>query len=242
MLLIHGAAATGTEWLAVLPELRQHFTVCVMERRGRAPSGDGPAYSIDREVEDVAAMVAAIGEPVVLVGHSYGALIVVQGMKANGGLKNVAHVILYEPPVFANRNPDHATTLKEAKAALAADDRDRVTELFLGTVFGKERAHAVRSSPAWPGLVSTGNTLPREMETSGGFEGRAAALRDELKTWNVPTTMLVGSESPAWMKEGTEFICSSAPACRSVTLEGQSHMANVQAPALFVAKVLNAAR
>lgn len=51
MLLVHGAAATGTEWLAVRPELSRHFTVYVMERRGRAPSGDGPAYSIDREVD-----------------------------------------------------------------------------------------------------------------------------------------------------------------------------------------------
>jgi hypothetical protein len=79
--------------------------------------------------------------------------------------------------------------------------------MFLSTVFGKERAHAVRSTPAWPGLISTANTLPREMETAG----------------SVGTTMLVGSDSPTYMKEGTEVICSSAPA-------------------LFAAKVLEATR
>jgi pimeloyl-ACP methyl ester carboxylesterase len=239
MLLVHGSASTGAEWLAVVPELSEHFTVYVMERRGRVPSGDNPAYSIDREVEDVAAVVAAIGESVVIVGHSYGALVATQGM-STGALKDVSCVVLYEPPVFANRNPNHKRALEDLKEAWAAGDRDRVTELFLATVFSPERARVIRSTAAWPGLISTANTLPREMEEAGNAEGRSAALRNGLCKWTVPTTMLLGSNSPSYMKEGTAFICGSLPHCRIITLDGQGHMANAIAPALFVSQVLEA--
>lgn len=237
MLLVHGSAATGTEWLAALPALSQHFTVYIMERRGRAPSGDNAIWSIDREVEDVAAIIAAIGEPVVLVGHSFGALVAVQGM-ASGGLRDISRVILYEPPAFAGRNPNDTQAREEVEQAWAANDRDRVTELFLATVFSPERACAIRATPAWPALMAIANTLPREMGTAGSFESRSAALKAGLSKWTIPTTMLLGGDSPPYMKEATAFICESLPDCRTVILEGHGHMANVVAPALFVETIL----
>jgi pimeloyl-ACP methyl ester carboxylesterase len=239
MLLLHGAAANGFEWMAVRPGLSEHFTVYVMERRGRAPSGDHPSYSIERETEDMAALLGSIGELVILVGHSYGALVAVQGMAA-GELSNVSRVILYEPPIFAGRNPNHTPALRQVKQAANAGDRDLVTELFLATVFNPERARAIRSTMAWPGLISTANTIPREMETAGAFEDRTVEIEAGLRKWAIPVTMLLGSESPAHIKDGTAFICGSLPDCRTVTLDGQGHVANIQAPALFVEKILEA--
>lgn len=241
MLLVHGAAASGLEWMAVLPALAEHFTTCVMQRRGRPPSGDHSSYCIEREVEDIGAVIAAIGEPVVLVAHSYGALVAVQGMAANA-LKNISRAILYEPPVFAGRNPKHIPALQQAKQAWAAGDRDLVTELFLATVFSPERARAIRSTGAWPGLVLTANTIPREMETAGSFKDRAAEIGAGLRNCAVPTTMLLGSESPAHIRDGTAFIRESLPDCHTLILNGQGHVANVQAPALFAEKVIEAAR
>src|SRR5680860_779516 len=72
LLLVHGATADhSTTWRFVGPMFEQRFTVYRMDRRGRGESGDGDDYSIEREFEDVAALVDAIGDPVLVVGHSY---------------------------------------------------------------------------------------------------------------------------------------------------------------------------
>src|SRR5262245_37350481 len=98
LLLVHGAAVdSSAAWAFVLPSLTRHFTVYAMNRRGRPPSGDGQTHSIAAEVEDLAAVLDSIGEPLALLGHSYGALL---ALAALDRLKNVTRLILYEPPVF----------------------------------------------------------------------------------------------------------------------------------------------
>jgi len=75
LLLVHGTVADhSTTWRLARHELEQRFTIYAMDRRGRGGSGDAPDYALQREAEDVAAVVDSIGEPVNLLGHSYGAL------------------------------------------------------------------------------------------------------------------------------------------------------------------------
>ena len=81
LLLIHGALLNGSlSWGAVLPKLAEHFTVYAMDRRGRAPSGDAKEYSISNEADDIAAVVDAIGAPVIVLSHSYGALAALEAL------------------------------------------------------------------------------------------------------------------------------------------------------------------
>src|SRR5690349_18162579 len=74
LVLVHGTTADHTRWAPILPELETRFTVHAVDRRGRGGSGDGPRYALDREFDDIAAVVDAIGAPVMLLGHSYGAI------------------------------------------------------------------------------------------------------------------------------------------------------------------------
>jgi pimeloyl-ACP methyl ester carboxylesterase len=74
LVLVHGTAADHGRWRPVLPAFEERFTVCAVDRRGRGGSGDSDDYAIEREFEDVAAVVDSLGEPVNLLGHSYGAL------------------------------------------------------------------------------------------------------------------------------------------------------------------------
>jgi len=74
LLLIHGTTADHRRWSGILPTLEQHFTVFAMDRRGRGESSDAPEYDIIRESEDVVSVVEHIGEPVFVMGHSYGAV------------------------------------------------------------------------------------------------------------------------------------------------------------------------
>jgi Alpha/beta hydrolase family len=74
LVAVHATTADHSTWNPLLPALTAHFTVYAMDRRGRGGSGDGSTYAIEREFEDVAAVVDSIGGPVNLLGHSYGAL------------------------------------------------------------------------------------------------------------------------------------------------------------------------
>ena len=78
LLLVHGTTADHTRWETMLPLLEPHATVHAMDRRGRGGSGDSPAYSVAAEADDVAAVVEAIGRPVDVFGHSYGALVALE--------------------------------------------------------------------------------------------------------------------------------------------------------------------
>ncbi len=93
LVVVGGASADHTAWDSVVPLLSDAFTVYAMDRRGRGASGDGPSYAIEREFEDVAALVDAFPGPVHLYGHSFGGICAVEGAFR---ARNVASLILYE--------------------------------------------------------------------------------------------------------------------------------------------------
>src|SRR5829696_4622459 len=96
LVLVHGAAADRGRWSPVLPALEKRFTVYAIDRRGRGGSGDSDGYTMEREAEDVASVVDSIGEPVNLLGHSYGALLALEAALV---AKNVRKLVLYEPGI-----------------------------------------------------------------------------------------------------------------------------------------------
>src|SRR5918998_6394003 len=96
LVLVHGTAADHSRWKPVLPAFEERFTVYAVDRRGRGDSGDAEDYAIEREFEDVAAVVDTIGEPANLLGHSYGALCALEAALLT---PNVRKLVLYEPPM-----------------------------------------------------------------------------------------------------------------------------------------------
>ena len=239
LLLIHGALLNGSiSWGLVLPKLAGQFTVYAMDRRGRAPSGDGKEYSLSLEADDIAAVVQAIGGPVKILAHSYGALATLEALDR---LKGVAQLMLYEPPfTLQPLGPEADTRIANMERALAAGDRAEVVTIFLRDQIGapEERLKALRSSPIWPVVLQVASTLPRESRTVNTVR----TWDDRLAKWKVPTAMLLGSESPAMLKGTTAFVAKTIPGCQVVMLEGQGHGAPLEAPDFFGAKVLEAAQ
>lgn len=235
LLLVHGALLNGTiPWAAVLPSLAQQFTVYAMDRRGRAPSGDGAEYSIGLEADDIGRVVAAIGQPTIVVAHSYGAL---AALEAIGGLKGVARFILYEPPVRLSPESE-SDVVEKMERALAAHDNEEIVRLFLREQIGapQEVFEGFKASPIWPIVLQIAPTLPRESR-----EVNTHRLSGErLAACRIPTVMLLGSETQGFLREGVEWACRTIPGCRIIALEGEGHNAMTSAPQLFVEKVLEA--
>src|SRR5277367_4690267 len=154
LLLIHGALLNGSlSWGAVLPKLAEHFTVYAMDRRGRAPSGDAIDYSISNEVDDVAAVIEAIDEPITVLAHSYGALV---SLEALNRLSSVRRLLLYEPPVtlkpHTKETPNSTDAVANMQRALEDGDYAGVVTSFLRDQIRvpPDRIGMMRSSPMWP--------------------------------------------------------------------------------------------
>jgi pimeloyl-ACP methyl ester carboxylesterase len=234
LLLVHGAMLNAVlTWSMVLPELNKHFTVYMMDRRGRAPSGDAPQYSIALEAEDIARVAEAIGEPVRILGHSYGALSAIEGMDR---LRSVKQLILYEPPGMAPSGDSRKGVVERMEQALAANDREEVATVFLRNQIGApdEIIAGMKFSPIWPIILQISPTLPRESRAVNSYPASA----DRLAQWKVPTVLLLGSETKGHLKDSAAFVMKNLPGCRLEVLEGQGHTAMMQAPELFADKII----
>src|SRR3990170_5412025 len=123
LVLVHGTTADHTRWAPVLPILEKKFTLYAVDRRGRGVSGDFEVYSIEREYEDIAAVVSFIREPVNLLGHSYGALCALEAALL---VTNLNKLILYEPAIHSDK-PLYPPGIRTAiQAALDSGDREKV--------------------------------------------------------------------------------------------------------------------
>jgi pimeloyl-ACP methyl ester carboxylesterase len=129
LLLVHGTTADHTRWPAVLPAFEEKFTVYAVDRRGRGESGDNEPYKIEREFEDIAAVIDSIHGPVNVLGHSYGALCCLESALLT---ENIAKLILYEPYIHTGIDVYPPGIADRIQALVDAGDRDgAVSTMFL---------------------------------------------------------------------------------------------------------------
>jgi len=234
LVLVHGTAAAATRWNAILPALAEHFRVYAVNRRGRGASGDSPAYAIEREFEDIAAVVDSLGEPAHLLGHSSGGI---YALEAALRARHLRKLVLYEPPLPRPGVPINPEGFSERlQALLDAGDREGVLTTFLreGPRMPPHQIEQLRSSPAWPARVAVAHTLPREALALDSYRFDAQRFK-ELQT---PTLLLLGGDSPPFFKAAIEAVDTALPNSRIVVLPGQEHIAMDTAPDLFVREVV----
>ena len=232
LLLVHGTTADHSRWARLLPELERHFTVYAMDRRGRGGSGDAAAYAIAREFEDTAAVVEAIGEPVFLLGHSYGA---VCSLEAALLTDRVRKLILYEPPlpIGAAFYPPGAP--ERIQALVDAGDLEGALETFFRDVVRMPAAElaAYRQLPAWKVRVALAPTIPRELVLERGYTFRP----EQFEGFTVPTLLLAGGESAPVFRQAIHTLHGALPNSELAVLPGQRHVAMDTAPELFLGEV-----
>jgi pimeloyl-ACP methyl ester carboxylesterase len=235
VIVVGGALSDRSAGAPLAGLLSQGFTVITFDRRGRGDSGDAAAYAVDREVEDLGALVAEAGGAASVFGHSSGAVLALEG--AVRGLP-ITRLAVYEPPfIIDDSRPlpteDYVPRLTEL---ISGGHRGDAVELFMTAAVGvpAEMVSQMRDSPMWPAMEALAHTLPYDNAVMGDtMEGNPASM----KRWasvTVPTLVMDGGASPEWARNAVRLLVEVLPDAQRLTLEGQTHAADpeVAAPAL----------
>lgn len=231
LLLVHGATADhSTTWLKVGPMFERRFTVYRMDRRGRGESEDAPTYAIEREFEDVAAVVDSIGGPVYVLGHSYGAEVVLGALLATGNIRKFVHYEGGIPAVY----PTPAPMIDRIEELIDAGDPEGALAFLFREIVGIDPAEfrAMSGEDAWAARLRNIHTLPRELRGENDFD--LTTIEPGLGAVRVPTLLLLGEESPRELVEPSKRLAGILPNHRIETIAGQGHAAMFGAPQAFV--------
>jgi pimeloyl-ACP methyl ester carboxylesterase len=231
IILVVGAfndRATGAPLAAALQD---RFSVVTYDRRGRGDSGDTPPYAVEREVEDLQAIIEEVGGSASVFGYSSGAVLSL--MAAARGLA-ITRLALYDLPLSARGARIHRPEDLAARLAglVEADRRGDAVALFQteGVGLPSEVVAQLRQAPFWPALEAMAHTLVYETEIVGD-----GSLPVELaSSVAVPTLAIAGGESFPFMRETPSALAAVMPDARARVLEGQSHdiVPHALAPAL----------
>jgi len=219
VILVVGAFNNRATGVPLAEFLAPHFSVFTYDRRGRGDSGDTPPYAIDREIDDLAALIGAAGGAAAVFGYSSGANLALQA--AGHGLP-ITKLALYDAPYIADRShlpppTDHAAHLAEL---IAAGRRGDAVEYFQRHLVGlpEEVVTQLRQAPFRPALEAMAHTLVYEASILGD-----RSLPTELAAAiMIPTLVVAGGASP-FMRAAAEALADALPHGQARILEGQTH-------------------
>jgi pimeloyl-ACP methyl ester carboxylesterase len=232
VVVLPGAMNPGAAWLAVAAQLADRYTVLLVDRRNYPPSGPGPSpSSFEIETAHVLAMARVAGEPVHLLGHSYGGVLALYTAAAHPDA--VRTLLLYEPPVLAG-GPHVAEVLQRYRELLAAGEPAEAVGLFLrdvahvpDDVLGAMAA-GPDDGPAPHEVTVLAEALLPDIESIAGLSPDAA----RWSSIRHPVLLMAGALSWAEVRASTEALRQALPHAETVTWPGHTHFANMIAPGL----------
>ncbi|EFH87713.1 alpha/beta fold hydrolase [Ktedonobacter racemifer] len=236
LILVAGATATRIAETSLATVLAPHFTVFAYNRRGRGDSGDTTPYAVEREIEDIEALIDEAGGSAFVFGHSSGAVLALEAARLLPG--KITKLAIYEPPFIVDdsRPPTPENYVSHLNELISSDQRGQAVEYFMTEAVGvpAEMVAQMRQSPMWPGLEAVAHTIAYDGTIMGD------TMRGDprpLKKWasvSVPTLVMDGGASHVFMHTGAQAITNILPNAQRRTLEGQDHgpVDNVLAPAL----------
>jgi len=205
-------------------------TVFHYDRRGRGDSGDTAPYAVEREIEDLEALIVGAGGSAHVFGMSSGAALALAA--AAHGLPIVS-LALYEPPfIVDDTRPLPPPGLAARYTELASEDRrGEAVALFLTKAVGlpDDMVAQLRNAPVWPALESVAHTLAYDAAVMGDT---TIGSVEPLKRWaslQTPTLVIDGGDSPAWARNAVSAIAETLPHAERRTIEGQTHQVSADA-------------
>ncbi len=230
LVLVHGGFSDHhTNWEFVTSTLQEQFTIIAIARRGRGETDATEGHTLEDEASDVAALIRHVGQPVFLLGHSYG------GQCALGAAllvpDRIRKLVVYEAP---SPNVFKSDDLARLEVLGAAHDWDSFAVTFFRDMLfvPGDEVEAVRASALWPPIV-------RDAKASLGDIRALARYCFDAERWrglDVPVLLQIGSESPRHLFV-TDALAAMLPNARVEVLSGQAHEGMTTAPEMYVEAV-----
>ncbi|WP_372882497.1 alpha/beta fold hydrolase [Psychromonas sp.] len=237
IVLVHGSACDGRDWTDVSSHL-QGFRLHMFHRRGRSGSGDQQPYSMEREVEDILAVVNAT-DAALLVGHSFGALLCLEAMQ---NLPPNIATVLIEPPIIDAADPPFPSEWRQGLQTMLEDvaskgNDDALVEAFMVHAVGsspEEVASMKKDESGWAAARACSRTLPREASVTASYHWIPTRFA------KVPSRalLLAGTETAPFFKAAVAELCATLPNSQSAELTGQGHLSVNTAPHLVAAQIV----
>lgn len=224
LVLVGGALSdrAGAAELAKL--LTTRFTVYTYDRRGRGDSGDEKPYAVEREIEDLDAVIGAAGGSALVYGKSSGAALALQAAAKLGD--RITKLALYEPPYNEAKGSvgEWRAFRTRLTPLLHGNNRDEAVVEFLKFVGAPEDAIAkMKASPAWAGMVKMAPTLAYDNVVLGNDRAVPVAIAAKV---GVPTLVIDGGASAKpmpYMRATADKLGATIPNAKRQTIAGQAH-------------------
>ncbi|GAA1284703.1 alpha/beta hydrolase [Planotetraspora silvatica] len=219
LILIGGGPTDRSANAALADLLSEHFTVYNYDRRGRGDSGDTTPYAVDREYEDIQALITEAGGSALVYGTSGGGIIALEA--AARGL-SITRLAVWEPPyILPGSRPAVPADYADQLARLLDEDRrgDMLDLFFIAAVgIPAEFVAPMRAMPGRQAMEGIAHTLVYDAAITGDFSLPA----DRIATVTVPTVVIDGGTTP-WLTVAAEAVAATLPGARRHTLDGQPH-------------------
>jgi pimeloyl-ACP methyl ester carboxylesterase len=231
LVLVHGGFSDHqTNWEFVKASFEKRFTTLPVARRGRGETDATRGHLLEDEARDVAALIQSLGEPVFLLGHSYGGQV---SLAATARVpEHVRKLVLYEPPWPSALRPDLLGHFDELAAA-GEWDAFAVTFFRDGLSVPLPELDAIRASELWAPIVGDAAATLGDLHALARYEFSPERFR-ELR---MPVLLQIGSESPRDLFV-TDALAPVLPDVRIEELPGQAHEAMTTAPDLYADSVI----
>ncbi|MGW6282794.1 alpha/beta fold hydrolase [Kribbella sp. NPDC055071] len=234
LVLVDGALCSRAQ--GPMPDLAEgladRFTVYNYDRRGRGDSGNAETYQVEREIEDLAAVIEAAGGSAYVYGSSSGAALALRAAAAGVAIEKL---VAFEPPyvVDGSRKPIPRTWV----ADLAALEPAGAVKYFMTKGIGLPGivVTMMKLMPGWKGMIAVAPTLSYDAEIVG--DNCFGTPMDSAQWAGIACPVLVvnGGKSPGWMKTSTRVLADAVPAADHTEVPGQNHMIKTAAIAPVIA-------
>jgi pimeloyl-ACP methyl ester carboxylesterase len=232
VILVGGGLDDGSENAPLAAELADRFTVYNYARRGRGESGDTQPYAVERELEDLVALIGQAGGSAHVYGVSSGGMFAFEAAAAGLAIQRLGvYEVPYDTTAEATRR--NQAYREQLQGALAQGRRGDAVELFMRLAGSSDEDIAgARSSPYWPGVEALAHTLAYDAACYG------PPPVDRLATVTQPTLVLTGGGAE-FFELAADAIAAAVPGAERVVLEGQRHVADPKAVATVLGRFLN---
>ncbi len=230
VIIVSGATSTRAAEIPLASLLASHFTVYAYDRRGRVDSGDTLPFAVEREFEDIAAIINVAGGSASLYGISSGAILAFRAVAS--GLP-VTQLALWEPPFSVDESgrQHHLEYRKQLDKLIAEGRRGEALELFMTRVgTPAEFIAQARLSPWW----AQGEALAHTLAYDAAAMGDSLVPAEEAARVTIPTLILDGGPSDPFFHAAAQSLLVVMPNAQLKSIDGQPHNVdpNLMAPVL----------